>query len=212
MPLTGTSAKVKPQSSMEASVAEIMRKPGAGPASIWRIIGWGTAVALLAAPFVAMQLHAEGVNWSLGDFLFAGVLFAILGGLLELAVRLSKNGSYRLAVALALLGNLLVIWVNLAVGIVGSEHNPLNQLFFAALLLGIVGACIARFRPRGMSWSMIATAVSLGIAFVVATAFRTDEPNVSHWTELVGVSIFGLVFRASAGLFRKAAVISTAVQ
>ena len=171
----------------------------------WRLIGWGAAVALLATPFVAMQFHAEGVNWSASDFIFAAVIFAIIGGLLELAVRMSKNGFYRFGVALALLGSLLVIWSNLAVGIVGSEDNPVNLLFFGALVVGIAGTFIARFRPAGMSWAMLATAISLGVAFVIATGFRTDEPNVSHWTEAVGVSIFGLVFVASAGLFRHAA-------
>jgi hypothetical protein len=205
MPFIGTRGKVKPQSPTEASVAGIMRNSDARRGSAWRIIGWGTAVALLATPFVAMQLHAEGVNWSRGDFIFAGLLFAILGGLLELTVRMSKNGLYRLAVALALLGNLLVIWSNLAVGIVGSAQDPVNQLFFAALLVGIAGACIVRFRASGMPWAMVATSVSLGIAFVIATATRTDEPNVSHWTEAVGVSIFGLIFLASAGLFARAA-------
>jgi len=188
-------------------MAELVRS--GGRANIWRVIGWGTAVALLAAPFVAMQLHAEGVDWSARDFIFAGVLFAVIGGLLEIAVRLSRNGSYRGAVALALLGNLLVIWSNLAVGIVGSENNPVNQLFFAALLLGIAGACIARFRAQGMSVAMAATAVSLGVAFVIATAFTTDEPNVSRWVEMVGVAIFGLIFLGSAALFRRAAPIQS---
>jgi MFS family permease len=209
MPLTGTCANVKPQSVEEASVAEIMRSSEARRGSPWRIVGWGTAVALLATPFVAMELHAEGVNWSMGDFIFAGVIFAIVGGLLELAVRMSKNGFYRFGVALALLGNLLVIWSNLAVGIVGSENNPVNELFFAALLVGIIGACAAGFRAAGLSWAMIATAASLGAAFVIATAFRTDEPNVSHWTEGLGVTIFGLIFVASAGLFRRAARIQS---
>jgi len=186
-------------------MAEIMRSPETRSGIPWRIIGWGAAVALLATPFAAMQLDAEGVNWSVADFIVAGALFAIVGGLFELAVRLSRNGSYRGGVALALLASLLVIWSNLAVGIVGSENNPGNQLFFVALLVGIVGVLIARFRAAGMSWAMVATAASLGVAFVIATALRTDEPNVSHWTELAGVSVFGLVFLASAALFRRAA-------
>lgn len=184
-------------------MAELARSSSRG--NIWRIIGWGTAVALLAAPFVAMQLHAEGVDWSAGDFIFAGALFAVIGGLLEIAVRLSRNGPYRGGVALALLGNLLVIWSNLAVGIVGSENNAVNQFFFAALLVGIAGACIARFRARGMWMAMASTAVALEVAFVIATTFRTDEPNVSHWTEMVGVTIFALIFLGSAALFRRAA-------
>jgi len=171
----------------------------------WRIIGWGGAVALLALPFVAMQLRAPGVDWSPGDFIFAGVLFATIGGLAELAVRLSSNGTYRAAFALGLLGMFLVIWSNLAVGIVGSEHNPPNQLFFAALLLGIIGSAVARLRPKGMSLAMFTTAAGLWAAFIAASLGATDEPHVKHLVEFVGLSLFATLFVASGFLFRKAA-------
>ena len=184
-------------------MAELVRKAAYG--TMWRIIGWGTAVVLLAAPFVAMQLNAAGVNWTAGDFVFAAVIFGTIGGLLELAVWKIKSGWYRAGVALALLGYLLTIWVNLAVGIVGTEHNPSNQLFFAALLIGIVGAFISRFRSSGMSWAMIGTAAGIAVAFVIAKAARSDEPNVSHWAELAGTSIFTAILLASAWLFRRAA-------
>ena len=174
-------------------------------ANAWRIIGWGTAVALLAAPFIAMQLHAEGVDWSPGDFIFAGLLFAIIGGLLELAVWRIKSGWYRAAVAVALLANLLVIWVNLAVGIVGSEHNSANQLFFLALLIGIAGACVARFRAAGMAAAMLAAGIALMTALAIASMGATDEPYVNHAFEVIGTSIFAALFAASAWLFRRAA-------
>ncbi|HEX5237219.1 MAG TPA: hypothetical protein VFW39_01985 [Sphingomicrobium sp.] len=173
-------------------------------ASPWRIVGWGTAVLLLAAPFVAMQLHAQGVDWSPGDFIFAGVIFAVVGGLLELAVWKIKSGWYRAAVAVALLANLLVVWVNLAVGLVGSEHNPFNQLFFVALLVGIVAACVVRFRAREMTRAMLTAGVSLLIAYAIASMGGTDEPYVKHGVELAGTSFFAALFFVSAWLFRHA--------
>lgn len=171
----------------------------------WRIIGWGGAVALLAMPFVAMRVGAEGVNWSAADFIVAGVLFALVGAAFELAVRASRSWAYRGAAALALLGTLLTIWANLAVGIVGSEHNPANLWFFAALLVGILGGVIARFRPNGMSVATLSTAISLMIAFVIASLGPTDEPNVKHAVDFAGTSVFAALFLASAALFRKAA-------
>ncbi|HEY8433372.1 MAG TPA: hypothetical protein VIK68_02040 [Sphingomicrobium sp.] len=48
-----------------------------------------------AVPFISMRLHADGVNWTIGDFIFAGVIFATVGGLLELAVKLMPNASHR---------------------------------------------------------------------------------------------------------------------
>ena len=91
---------------------------------------------------------------------------------------------------LALVGMFLTIWANLAVGIVGSEGNPANMGFFAALLVGIAGSAIARFRANGMAIAMGATAASMAIAFAIAVMGPTDEPNVSHWLELGGTSGF----------------------
>jgi hypothetical protein len=134
-----------------------------------------------------------------------GVLFATIGGLLELAVRLSADRNYRVGFGLALLGAFLVIWTNLAVGIVGSENNPANIWFFATLIVGVVGAAISRMRPAGLSWTMTATAASLGIAFVIAVSAPTAEPAVPHLRELLGTSLFAALFLLSAALFRRAA-------
>jgi hypothetical protein len=204
MPFTGGCAHVKPQSSLEASMAEVLGDGGRRGIP-WRIIGWGGAVVLLASPFIAMQMHADGVNWSHGDFIVMGMMLAIVGGLIEFAVRASSNWSYRGGAALAVLGGFLVTWANLAVGIVGSENNPANQFFFAALLIGIAGSIIARGRSRGMAWAMFATAIAIAIAFLVAEAGIRDEPMVRPLIEGAGTSIFVLMFAASALLFRRAA-------
>ncbi len=186
-------------------MAEFVRNDGGRRGMPWRVIGWGGAVLLLATPFFAMQMHAEGVDWTLGDFIFAAVMFGIVGGALELAVRFSPNRAYRGAAALSLLGTLLTIWANLAVGIVGSEHNPANQWFFAALLVGIAGGCIGRFRPKAMAIAVAATALLLWIAFAVAVMGPTDEPFVHHSIEFIGTSIFALLFLGSAWRFRRSA-------
>src|SRR6476469_5324261 len=139
-------------------MSDWVRSRGALGGLPWRAIGWGGAVVLLTLPFIAMQLQAPGVDWTLGDFIFAGVLFAIIGGLAELGVRLTPNRTYRAGFFLGLLGLFVVIWVNLAVGIVGSEQNPANNLFFGALLVGILGSAIAKLRAKGLSIAMFATA------------------------------------------------------
>lgn len=164
----------------------------------WRLFGWGVAITLLAAPFIAMQLNAQGVDWSVEDFVVMGVMLATVGGLIELVVRLTPNRLYRAAIGLALLGTFLTVWVNLAVGIVGSEDNPDNLLFFVALLMGVAGAIGARFRADGMARAMITTAVSIGIAFVLAQLGVRDEPTVKPFVEGAGTSIFVALFLCSA--------------
>jgi hypothetical protein len=170
----------------------------------WRPLGWGAAVALLLLPLIAMQFTKE-VVWTLADFMVFGVMLLMVVIPLELVARVSSSWSYRGAAALALFGMFLTIWANLAVGIVGSENNPANQLFFAALLVGIAGSVVARLRPRGMALAMVATAASLGLAFLIASSGATDEPWVKHSVEAVGTSIFALFFLGSAALFRRSA-------
>jgi energy-converting hydrogenase Eha subunit C len=204
MPLTGQRATVEAPNIAGGKV--VMEIAEMRVAQRWRIFGWGLALAILAMPFVALQLHTQGVDWSAGDFVFAAVIFATVGGLLELAVRLTPSRLYRGAAALALLGGLLVVWINLAVGIVGSEHNPDNQLFFVALLMAIAGGIGARFKADGMKRAMITAAVAVVIAFAIAESGRQDEPMVHPLVEGIGTSIFVLLFVGSAWLFRKAAM------
>jgi hypothetical protein len=54
--------------------------------------------AILLVPLVAMQF-SDGVAWSLADFVFAGVLLAGTGLLLELAARKPRSLAYRTAAA-----------------------------------------------------------------------------------------------------------------
>jgi len=185
-----------------AGIAEVQR------GHRWRIIGWGAAIAILAAPFVAMQLNAEGVEWSVGDFIAMGVMLGTVGALLELAVRMSSDRYYRAGAGLAVLGTFLLVWANLAVGIVASENNPNNQLFFVALLMGIAGIIGAKVRADGMARAMLTTAGSVVVAFVVAELGARDEPIVRPMVEAVGTSVFVALFLASAWMFRKAATYS----
>lgn len=169
----------------------------------WRTIGWGGAAALLALPFVAMQFTRE-VVWTASDFIAFGLMLLMVGVPLELAARASTDWSYRCGALLALAGMFLTIWANLAVGIVGSDDNPANAWFFAALLVGMSGTVIARARPHGMAIAMLATAASLGVAFVIVVSGPTDEPFVPHIREAIGTAVFASLFVASAALFRKA--------
>jgi hypothetical protein len=170
----------------------------------WRILGWGAAVALLITPFIAMQFTRE-VNWTLSDFMVFGAMILMVAVPLELVARASRNWYYRGGALLALMGMFLTIWANLAVGIVGIEDNPMNLLFFGALLVGIAGTIIARARPGGMAVAMTVTAAAMAIAFGIALTGATDEPNVSHIVEGIGTGIFAALFLGSAALFRKAA-------
>ena len=163
----------------------------------WSLAIWGTAACLLLVPLVAMQFTAE-VDWTGSDFVVMGVLLAIACGGYELATRLSDSSAYRAGAAVAVATGFLIVWVNLAVGMLGSEDDPANLLFGGVLLVGVIGALIARFRPRGMAPAMVATALAQAAMAVYALAGGYSEV-------VLQIGFFILPWLMSAALFRKAA-------
>ena len=73
-------------------------------------------IFLLLIPLIAMQFTNE-VNWTLCDFVVAGILLFGTGLIFNLVVRKIKNIKYRIVIGVALLIVLLLIWAELAVGI-----------------------------------------------------------------------------------------------
>ena len=71
---------------------------------------------LLFIPLIAMQFTNE-VDWTPFDFIVAGILLLGTGLIFNLVVRKIKNIKYRIAICVALLIVLLLIWAELAVGI-----------------------------------------------------------------------------------------------
>jgi hypothetical protein len=75
-----------------------------------------TVVLLLLIPLVAM-LFTDEVNWTLLDFVVAGVLLIGTGLIFELILRKIRNAKYRIAISVVLLIVLLLVWAELAVGL-----------------------------------------------------------------------------------------------
>jgi len=112
----------------------------------WRIAGWSAAALLLLLPLVAMQF-TEGVVWDVADFAVAGALLVGAGVTLELAARRTGNGAYRAAVGVALGAAVILVWVNGAVGVIGTESNDANLMYGGVLAVGVIGALIALPTP-----------------------------------------------------------------
>jgi len=162
--------------------------------------------ALLLLPLIAMQFSDE-VNWNLVDFVVAGFLLAGIGILYELAARKTSNIEYRAAVGLALAGGLLLIWINLAVGIIGTEDNPANLMYIGVLFVGIIGAFLIRFESRGMVRVLFATALAQAVTVVIALVTGMHETPYSSIGEILILNVFFIaLFIGSAYLFRRAAL------
>ncbi|HYE85375.1 MAG TPA: hypothetical protein VEA16_03395 [Vicinamibacterales bacterium] len=162
----------------------------------WRIAGWGTMAALLLLPLIAMRFTDE-VNWDATDFAFATILMGGVGIGLELAVRMSRHFAYRAGAAAALAAAFLMTWANGAVGIIGSERDPINTIFTGIVALALITAAIARFRPRGMAVAMLTTACAQIVAGVIGFTLDPKGAMLS--------GIFVVLWLASAALFHKAA-------
>jgi hypothetical protein len=159
-------------------------------------MGWSFAGLLLLLPLVAMQFTEE-VNWDETDFIVMGALIGAVGLGIEYFVRTSTSLAYRFGAAVALLAVLLTIWVNLAVGMIGSEDNPYNLLFGGVILLAIFGASILRFSPCGMAGVML-------VAGIVQIAVSAAGLSLD-WRGGVFSLFFALPWWVSAGLFRLSA-------
>jgi hypothetical protein len=172
-------------------------------------IALATAFVLLI-PLVAMQFSDE-VNWSVFDFVVAGALLFGSGLAYELIARKGGNVAYRAAVGVAVAAALLLVWINLAVGIIGSENNPVNALYFLVVFIGIIGVGISRLRPRGMAWALFATALAQLLVPVIALLIGKSQAGaLQDPPGFVGVlalnAFFAMLFVVSGLLFRHASV------
>ena len=170
----------------------------------WRIAGWGTAVALILTPLVAMQFTSD-VHWTPADFIFAIVVFGSVGLGLEIAAR-RKNGAYTAGAGIALLVCLMTVWFTGAVGIIGNENEDSNMLFLGVVLIALLGSTLAAFRPPGMAVAMIAAAVAQ-LAVPPLAALVSDSSMDAIWARhvIVLTIAFTAMWLVAARLFRIAA-------
>ena len=147
----------------------------------------------------------EQVNWNLFDFAFAGVLLFATGLAYSLVAQKGGTRAYRAATGIALWTALLLIWVNGAVGIIGSENNPANLLYSSVLAILVVGALIARFQARRMALALFVTAIAqMSVPFIALIVWPS---TAGFWGDagIVGVimlnTLFAILFAASGLLF-----------
>jgi len=174
-----------------------------------RLVVWTVVSLLILLIFWAMQFTNFGqveVQWN--EATAYAVILLVLGGTYELWQWLkSRTGSYRLAFGVGILGALLLGWVSGAVGIIGSENNSVNLMYWAIPAVGLIGSLISHFKPRGMAYTLFTAAF---IQFLVPVAALIISPEVIWGNAgVIGVfifnSIFAALFATSGFLFLRAA-------
>jgi len=156
---------------------------------------------ILLVPLIAMQFSDE-VAWTPFDLTVAGGLLFGTGLAYELISRKTSTIEYQVAVGITLAAALLLIWINLAVGIIGSEENPANMMYVGVLAVLVIGTLIALLRPRGMARALFATALTHATVTVIALIITPWDLEALK-TLVLNVSFVAL-WVASAWLFRRA--------
>ena len=83
---------------------------------IWILLG---ILVLLSIPLIAMQF-TDAVTWSPFDFMVMGGLLLAAGFSCELVLRNIKKANLRVILCLGIVAILLLIWAELAVGVLGT--------------------------------------------------------------------------------------------
>jgi len=123
-----------------------------------------------------------------------------------MALKQPANIAYRFAFGLAVAAALILVWVNLAVGIIGEPDNPANLMYVGVLAVGFVGAIMARFQSPGMARALFAMAFAQAlVTLIVLTAGLGVPGKPVPGVILIFNGLFVAAWAGSASLFRKAA-------
>ncbi|HWH22990.1 MAG TPA: hypothetical protein VNT25_06875 [Allosphingosinicella sp.] len=170
---------------------------GGGAKLPWRL-AWGIVPIILLIPLIGNW------PWTFSDYVFATVLMGMVGLGLELAAR-KGNRAYSAGAGLALAASFMLIWINGAVGIIGSEDEPANLLFLGMVLVALLGSIAGLFRPAGMVRAMTAAAIAQALVPVAALVLRPGARASIFQPEVLVLTIFFVgMWLAAAALFRRA--------
>ncbi|KFZ37298.1 hypothetical protein HR45_11555 [Shewanella mangrovi] len=165
-------------------------------------------LSLLSVPFISSQV-TNGVVWSYGDFIVAAVL---LGGTAScyqwISHRAGNHFPYRVATALAMVASLLLVWANLAVGLMNTPADDHNLFFFSVIMVGVIGTLWSQRRPRGMSFTMLAMAavlfaITVGLSIHIMPLSAVTLSPQQQFSVVFCLSIVALYLLA-AWLFHRA--------
>jgi len=118
---------------------------------------------------------------------------------------MSRWTSYRLGLGLAVATALFLFLAVGALGIIGDGGRP-DRIYAAVLAVAVIGAAVARLRPRGMVLAMAAAALSQAVVTAAALLAGLHEPENASVVDIVGINaMYAVLWSVSAWLFHRAA-------
>jgi hypothetical protein len=158
------------------------------------------ALAVLMVPLVASRM-VEGWNWSAGSFVVVYFLFFATGMLYALIARKMSVWSYKLGLAVALVSGFALAWSNMVH--VADSENPANLVYYSVLVVGGVGALLARLEARGLARTLFTMAATLAL---IAVMLPSGAPPELARNMAIGHGVFVALLTASGLLFRHASL------
>lgn len=178
----------------------------------FRLALWSGAGFLLLLPLAAMQFRTEA-NWTASDFIIMGTMLVIACGAIELAMRASHAAAYSLGAIVAVGAGFLLTWVNLAVGIIGSEDNPLNLVYAGVLGVAVIGSLVGAFKPSAMARALFITAAAQTVVTILALVWGWGAWEPPGPAGILALNFFfAALWALSGGLFRRAALTERSLQ
>ena len=154
------------------------------------------ALAVLMVPLVASQF-VEDWHWGVGGFVRVYVLFFATGMVIALVARRMGVWSYKAGVGVALVAGFALGWSTM-VQVADSGH-PESLWYHSVLVVGVVGACLARLKARGLALTLFAMAATLALIAVMLPSGAPPDlaRRYGHraWCLLALFTASGLLFR-----------------
>jgi hypothetical protein len=183
---------------LEGIVMEnIMRRNQLGKTMLRVAVG---ALAVLMVPLVASQFF-EDWHWGVGGFVRVYVLFFLTGMLMALVARRMGVWSYKAGVGLALVVGFALGWSTM-VQTADSGH-PERLWYLSVLVVGFIGACLARLKAPGLALTLYAMAAVLAL---IAVMLPSGAPPDMARRMAIGHAVYVVLFTASGLLFRRASL------
>jgi len=158
------------------------------------------ALALLMVPLMASRI-VDGWNWPARTFVVVYVLFFATGMVYALIARKMGSWAYKTAVGVALAAGFGLGWSNMVH--VADSGNPANLAYCSVLVVGCVGALLARLQARGLARTLFAMAATLAL---IAVFLPSGAGPYLARNMAIGHGIFVLLFTIAALLFRHASM------
>lgn len=158
------------------------------------------ALAVWMVPLVASQF-VEDWHWGVGGFAFVYVLFFLTGLVITLVARNMAVWSYKAGVGVAVVAGFVLgwsTWVQAA-----DLENPANFWYDIVLVVGTVGALLARLEARGLARTLFAMAATLALISVI---LPSGAPPDMARRMAIGHGVYVALFAASGLLFRHASL------